>query len=68
MGDAEQLHVRSGREVMGMFQVKCEVCGTTADHKDRDGQMLCSNCALDKYKHEIRAKKIRKENNSVNNR
>ena len=43
---------------------QCEVCGTTvlADHKDRDGQMLCSNCALDKHKHEIRARKIRKEN------
>lgn len=45
---------------------QCEVCGTTADHKDRDGQMLCSNCALDKHKHEIRARKIRKENNNVN--
>ena len=47
---------------MILVQEKCEVCGTTADHKDRDGQMLCSNCALDKHKHIIRARKIRKEN------
>ena len=47
---------------MIVVQVQCEVCGTTADHKDKDGQMLCSNCALDKHKHAIRIHRRRKEN------
>jgi hypothetical protein len=50
------------------MDTQCAVCGTTADHKDRDGQMLCSNCALDKHKHAIRAMDIRKENKNVSNR
>jgi hypothetical protein len=47
---------------------QCTVCGTAADHKDRDGQMLCSKCALDKHKDAISAMKTRKENMNVRNR
>lgn len=51
-----------------MSEKQCEVCGTTADHKDRDGQMLCSNCALDKHKHEIKALRARQERQHAKHR
>ena len=47
------------------MNIKCTVCGSAADHKDTDGQMLCSKCALDKHKDAISAMKTRKENMNV---
>lgn len=47
---------------------QCEVCSTTADHKDTDGQWLCSPCALNKHKREIIAHRQRRELSNAKSR